>query len=116
MCGRVCAQAVCIAMMMQGAATQAEAADGAVAGAPAVASNPLLAPWSGPYGGSPPFDKVRVADFKPALEAAMAENLAEIDAIAKNPAAPNFENTLAALERAGHKFNRVNALYNVWSS
>jgi peptidyl-dipeptidase Dcp len=116
MCGRVCAQAVCIAMMMQGAATQAEAADGAVAGAPAVASNPLLAPWSGPYGGTPPFDKVRVADFKPALEAAMAANLAEIDAIAKNPAAPNFENTLAPLELAGHTFNRVNALYNVWSS
>jgi peptidyl-dipeptidase Dcp len=121
--GRACVQAVCIAMMMQGAATHADAAGPvagkaagtAAAGAPA-ASNPLLAPWSGPYGGSPPFDKVRVADFKPALEAAMAENLAEIDAIAKNPAAPNFENTLAALERAGHTFNRVNALYNIWSS
>jgi peptidyl-dipeptidase Dcp len=62
-------------------------------------SNPLPALWSGPFGGRPPFDKVRVADFKPALEAAMAENLAEIDKIAKNPSAPTFENTLLALER-----------------
>ena len=37
------------------------------------AANPLLAPWSGPFGGTPPFDKVRVEQFKPALEAAMAE-------------------------------------------
>ena len=47
------------------------------AGDPAV----LLAKWEGPYGGVPPFDKVRVEDFKPAMEAAMAENLAEIDKI-----------------------------------
>lgn len=47
------------------------------------AENPLLAKWAGPYGGVPPFDRVRVADFKPALEAAMAENLAELDRIAK---------------------------------
>jgi peptidyl-dipeptidase Dcp len=40
--------------------------------AEAPVSNPLLAKWSGPYGGVPPFDKVEVAHFKPALEAAMA--------------------------------------------
>jgi peptidyl-dipeptidase Dcp len=78
--------------------------------------NPLLEPWAGPDGGVPPFDKVRVPDFKPALEAAMAENLAEIDAIAGNPEAPTFENTLAALERTGRTFNRVRAIYGVWSS
>jgi peptidyl-dipeptidase Dcp len=79
------------------------------------AHNPLLSPWSGPHGGVPPFDRVRVADFRPALEAAMAQNLAEIDAIARNPAPATFENTIAALERAGHSFNRVNAIYGVWS-
>src|ERR1043166_2822276 len=62
--------------------------------APATPTNPLLAQWSGPYGGTPPFDKIKVADMKPALEIAMAENLAEVDAIAKNPAAPTFENTI----------------------
>jgi peptidyl-dipeptidase Dcp len=83
--------------------------------APRVA-NPLLAPWVGPAGGVPPFDEVRVADFKPALEAAMIENLAEIDHITGNPAAPTFGNTIAALERTGHTFNRVSAIYGVWSS
>jgi peptidyl-dipeptidase Dcp len=79
-------------------------------------SNPLLARWAGPAGGVPPFDQVRVADFKPALEAAMAENLAEVEKIARNPAAPDFENTIVALERSGRTFHRVSAIYGVWSS
>ena len=78
--------------------------------------NPLLAPWAGPAGGVPPFDRVRVADFKPALEAAMAENLAEIEKITRNPAVADFENTIVALERSGRTFNRVSAIYGVWSS
>ena len=36
-------------------------------------ANPLLAPWTGPHGGVPPFDQVKVEHFKPALEAAMDE-------------------------------------------
>ena len=63
--------------------------------------NPLLMKWEGPYGGVPPFDRVQISLFKPALETAMAEQLAETDAIAKNTAAPDFENTIAALERSG---------------
>jgi peptidyl-dipeptidase Dcp len=78
--------------------------------------NVLLAPWTGPYGGTPLFDLVRVVDFKPALEAAMAEKLRQIDEIAKNPAAPTFENTLVELERSGHAFRRVNAIYDIWAS
>ena len=78
--------------------------------------NPLLTPWAGPHGGVPAFDKVKVADFKPALEAAMAENLKEIDAIANNPQAPTFENTLAALERSGRTLTHVQTVYDVWSS
>ncbi|HET6853090.1 MAG TPA: M3 family metallopeptidase [Pyrinomonadaceae bacterium] len=78
--------------------------------------NPLLAKWEGPYGGVPPFDRVQVPLFKPALEAAMAEALAETDQIAKNPAPPDFENTVAALERSGHTLERVSVLYGVWGS
>lgn len=89
------------------------AAGGVVASA---ATNPLLTPWAGPYGGIPPFDHVKVADFKPALEAAMAEQLTEIDQITKNTAAPNFENTITALERAGKTLDRVSTIYGVWSS
>ena len=79
-------------------------------------TNPLLSKWEGPYGGVPPFDKVQIALFKPALEAAMAEQLAEIDKIAGNTAAPDFENTIAALERAGNAFDRASTLYFIWAS
>ncbi|WP_375433982.1 M3 family metallopeptidase [uncultured Hymenobacter sp.] len=78
-------------------------------------SNPLLSSWSGPYGGFPAFDKVQVANFKPALEAAMTENLKEIQAIASNPQAPTFENTIAALERAGNTLDQVQTVYGVWA-
>ncbi len=78
--------------------------------------NPLLAPWSGPYGGTPAFERVRVADFRPALEAAMAQNLREIEAIADSALAPDFDNTLLALERCGAAFKRVKALFDVWSA
>jgi peptidyl-dipeptidase Dcp len=78
--------------------------------------NPLLAKWEGPYGGVPPFDRVQIPLFKPALEAAMAEQLAEIQRIANNPAPADFENTIAALERAGGTLDRVTTLYGVWGS
>ncbi|HZF68287.1 MAG TPA: M3 family metallopeptidase [Gemmatirosa sp.] len=84
--------------------------------APATAANPLLAAWAGPYGGVPPFDRVEVRHFQPALEAAMAEELAEVERIAADPAPPTFENTLAALERTGRAMDRVGAVYGVWAS
>ena len=82
----------------------------------ASAANPLLAKWVGPYGGVPPWDKVKVADFKPALETAMAEHLAEIDKIASQKSTPTFENTIVALEKSGDTLNRVQTMFSVWSS
>ena len=90
----------------------------ALAAAPALAqapTNPLLQPWSGPNGGVPPFDKVRVADFQPALEAAMAEESTEVAKIAANPAAPTFTNTILALEMTGRTLDRVQTIYGVWT-
>src|SRR6185437_15501895 len=78
--------------------------------------NPLLADWEGPYGGIPPFDRVQIPLFKPALEAAMAEQLAEIQRIANDPAPPDFDNTMVALERAGQSLDRVSTLYGVWGA
>src|SRR2546428_1339928 len=78
--------------------------------------NPLLAPWTGPWGGVPPFGRFQVKDLKPALEAAMAENLAEIDRIAANPAPPIFDNTIAAMERTGLTLDRVSTAYHVYTS
>jgi peptidyl-dipeptidase Dcp len=82
----------------------------------ATADNPLLAPWTGPHGGVPPFDRIRVEHFQPALEAAMAENLAEVERIAGNPEPPTFENTIAALEDSGRTLTRVDAAYGIWSA
>jgi len=79
-------------------------------------NNPLLAKWEGPYGGIPPFDRVQISLFKPALEAAIAERLAETEKIANDPAPPDFENTIAALERSGHTLTRVTTLYGVWGA
>lgn len=99
--------------------TSAAVAAGAVA-APglsfAAETNPLLAPWTGPYGGVPAFDKMKIADLKPAVEAAMAKNLAEIDAITANKAKPTFENTIAALEDTGRTLNDVVCYYGIWGS
>jgi peptidyl-dipeptidase Dcp len=92
---------------------------GTVQAAPSAAAgeqNPLLAPWTGPYGGVPPFEKVKVDQFKPALETAMAETLAEIDRIAKDPVPPTFENTIAAMEGAGRTLDRVSNIFGVYSS
>ncbi|MDQ1728399.1 MAG: peptidyl-dipeptidase Dcp, partial [Pyrinomonadaceae bacterium] len=80
------------------------------------ATNPLLAKWEGPYGGLPPFDRVQVSQFKPALEAAMAENLAEIDRVARDTNAPTFANTIVTLEQAGQTLDRVQTIYGVYGS
>jgi peptidyl-dipeptidase Dcp len=79
-------------------------------------ANPLLAPWTGPFGGVPPFEKVKVSDLAPALEAGMAQQFEEIERIARDPAAPTFENTIAALERTGRALDRVATIYGIYGS
>ncbi|MDP4983704.1 M3 family metallopeptidase [Pseudoalteromonas tunicata] len=86
------------------------------AAAPVVEKNTLLKAFSGPYNGVPAFDQMQLADIKPAFDYAMAANLAEIDAITANPAAPDFDNTIAALERAGADLNQVFTYYGIWRS
>jgi len=78
--------------------------------------NILTPKWTGNYGGIPPLDKVKVADFKPALEMAMNEKLAEIEKIANNPEPATFENTIAALERSGQMYDRVITMFGIWST
>lgn len=88
----------------------------AVAHAQNLRDNPLLATWSGPFGGVPAFAQVKVEHFEPALEAAMAEARAEMQVIADDPAAPTFQNTCVAFENSGRTLGRVQALYGVWES
>jgi peptidyl-dipeptidase Dcp len=81
-----------------------------------MASNPLLAEWAGDHGGQPAFDKMDLAQLKPAVEAGIAAHLAEIDAIANNPAKASFANTIEAMERAGEPFGRAMTYYSIWGS
>lgn len=82
----------------------------------AASSNPLLAPWPGPYGGVPPFDAIRVQHFPPALEAALAERRAEIRTITANAEPATFANTIEALEGAGSTFQRVSAMFGTYAT
>ena len=69
-------------------------------------SNPFASPSILPYQ-APPFDKIEDTHYLPAIEAGMAQQRAEIDAIANNPAPATFENTLVAMEQSGRLLNRV---------
>ena len=72
--------------------------------------NPLLAAWDTPFR-TPPFAAIRPEHFGPAFDAAFAEHRGEIAAIAADPAAPSFNNTVAALERSGRRLARVSAAF-----
>lgn len=72
----------------------------------ALADNPLLQDWDTPYG-VPPFAEIEESHYLPAVEFAIAELESEIDAIANNPDAPTFENTIVALDKAGATLTQV---------
>ena len=74
-------------------------------------SNPLLAPWQTPFE-TPPFDDIRPEHFLPAFEQAFADHTADIDAIAKDNAEPDFDNTITALERSGKLLTKVSSVFH----
>ena len=74
------------------------------------APNPLLAPWQAPFE-TPPFAAIMPEHFLPAFERAFADHTAKIAAITHDPAAPDFANTITALERAGKLLSRVSAVF-----
>ncbi len=65
---------------------------------PTTTDNPLLEHWRGPFG-VPPFDRIAPEHFMPAFDRAFAEHDSEIAAIAGDPSAPTFQNTIEAMER-----------------
>jgi len=77
--------------------------------------NLLLKEWTGPYGGVPAFDQIKVEDVKDAMLLGMELNLKDIDAIANNTEAPTFENTIEAMERSGEELDRGSTYYGILS-
>jgi peptidyl-dipeptidase Dcp len=89
------------------------------ASALALSPLPLAAQGMGPFAApsplpfhAPDFARIKDADFRPAIEQGIALNRAEIEAIANNPAAPSFANTIEAMERSGEALKRVLAVFN----
>ena len=72
--------------------------------------NPLLTESACPYG-APQFDKIRHEHYLPAFKVGIEEAKAEIDAIVANPEAPDFENTIEALEYSGRTLDRVSGIF-----
>ena len=76
-----------------------------------VPENPFFGASTLPYQ-APPFDKISDADYQPAIEEGMRQQLAEAEHIASDPAAPTFDNTLVALEKSGTLLRRVEAVFS----
>jgi peptidyl-dipeptidase Dcp len=74
-------------------------------------SNPFYAASTLQYQ-APPFDKIKDSDYEPAMEAGMVQQIAEIDAIANQSAAPTFDNTIVAMERSGVLLTRAAKVFN----
>jgi peptidyl-dipeptidase Dcp len=75
-----------------------------------MAENPFSHPSALPYQ-LPPFDRIRNGDYRPAFEEAMREQRMEVGQIAHDPAAPDFQNTIVALERSGRMLGRVSGVF-----
>ena len=88
----------------------ADAVEGAVAPVPA---NILLADWTGPHDGVPPWDQVKPELFPEAFQFAIDEQRREVLAIADSAEPATFANTVEALEKAGQRLGRVGTLFGV---
>ncbi len=75
--------------------------------------DPLLAAWSGPFGGVPPWDRLDVARLPEAFTTALALLAAEVEAVATDPAPPTFANTIVPLEDSGRHYRRAAVLFSV---
>jgi len=74
--------------------------------APTPSSNPFLTASPLPFQ-APPFDRIKDSDYAPAIEEGMKRQIAEVEAIARNPEPPTFANTIEALEKTGEVLTRV---------
>jgi peptidyl-dipeptidase Dcp len=79
------------------------------------ASNPFAAPSTLPYQ-APDFRAIKESDYRPAFQAGMQEQIAEIETVANQTAAPTFDNTILPLEKSGAILTRVSKVFNALTS
>ena len=77
-----------------------------------ITKNPLVAEWDTPFQ-TPPFSKIELKHYEPAIDYAIEQNRAEIDAIISNPEAPTFENTIVAMAESGELLGRITGVFYV---
>jgi peptidyl-dipeptidase Dcp len=113
--GRIHMSSILLAILAAGVAGEPAAPH---SGAPpthtgtiAMADNPFRQPSTLPYR-LPPFDKIKDSDYVPAFEAGMREQREEVAAIARNPHAADFANTIVAFERTGQLLDRVSTVFS----
>nr|WP_225421158.1 M3 family metallopeptidase [Sphingomonas parva] len=98
------------------AQSAADAAPAITEAAVTVPDNILLADWTGPYDGVPPWDQVKPELFPEAIQFGIDEQRREVQAIVNNPEAPTFANTVEALEKVGQRLDRVLSMFGVMTS
>ena len=105
-----------LGFLVTGCATSSTSTSGGAPPAPAgavsagMSNNPFATASTLPFQ-APPFNRIHDADYKPALEEGMRQHLAEVEAIANQPAAPTFDNTIVAMERSGQLLTRVSKVF-----
>ena len=77
-----------------------------------ITNNPLVAEWNTPFQ-TPPFSQIEMKHYEPAIDYAIEQNRAEIDAIINNPEAPTFENTIVAMAESGELLGRITGVFYV---
>lgn len=73
-------------------------------------NNPFFSEYATPFQ-VPPFDQIKLRDYMPAIDKGIAEQAAEIKAITDNPYAPDFENTILALDQSGELLGKVTSVF-----
>jgi len=105
-----------LGFLVTGCATSSTSTSAGAPPAPAgavsagMSDNPFATASTLPFQ-APPFNRIQDADYKPALEEGMRQHLAEVEAIANQPAAPTFDNTIVAMERSGQLLTRVSKVF-----
>jgi peptidyl-dipeptidase Dcp len=104
------------ALLMSGVAMTAVAQAKEMKSGQSASEPALLQEWTGPYEGVPPWDKVKVAQFPAAFQAAMQASKAEFEAMLAKPEVITFDNTITASELSGEKIGRLFSIWGVHSS